>query len=246
MTPAPGSLAHSGAAADARPALLFGLVANAVLLGGLLFADWDASAVAALFWAESAIVGIATLIRILVAVTGSLPPEGPGNVTYRRLPRPGRRTSSSTSVPRINRVLAVPLFILSFGVLLLLYGWMLAASLDVDDPAALLAQVGAATGPRAFLLFIVLEQAWSGWRELRFGPDWMRNDPTFHFWRPFGLVFLIWITAFFGFVLFGWLDSAIVVLVVLIVLKTVADAVNAIMDTETGAWVREAPCATRP
>lgn len=238
MSPLIAPAARVDSPADIGFPLLLCLCANGALLIGLALFDWPAATVAFMFWAESAIIGLFTLLKVAASVPGHIA-HAPGHVTYRRPPRPGSHTSSSTSVPRVNRFLAVPLFVILYGAVLAAFGALLTVPLKIDDPLRVAGEALAGTGTRLFLLFVVLEQGWSSWREFFLGPAWIRNDPTFHFWRPFGLVFVVWIAAFVALFLFGWLDSVLPVLVAVIVLKTIAEVFTVLMDSQAGQWTRD-------
>jgi hypothetical protein len=212
-------------------------LSNAVLLYGLFALDWAPGTIAFLFWFEAAVIGTMTFIK----VAASLPGDVPGtrkSVSYRRLSRPGERTTVSSSVPRVNPILALPLFVIFYGGLLAGYGGMLLLSLKEPNYPALLRDALASDGVRLALALIVGQHLWAFWRDYLRGPAWQRKDPTFHFWKPFGLAFITWLAFFFGFLVLGWLQSPLVVLTVLIVLKAIAELFNAMVDAQAGEWQR--------
>lgn len=221
---------------------MIALAANAVLLFGLLGLGWAPETIAFLFWFEAAVIGLATLARIGASLPGEPLPPGQRN-TYLRLPRPGGRTRVSSTVPRVHPVLAVPLFLLFYGLLLLAYGALLAFSLKAPDYPRVVAAALEAGGVRLAMAVIAGEHLWYFWRDYLRGPAWQRADPTFHFWRPFGLAMLAWLGFVLGFLVLGWLQSPLTVLAVLIVLKGIAEFFNAAIDAQAGPWVRRAPQA---
>jgi Family of unknown function (DUF6498) len=216
------------------------LAANAMLLAGLVWLDWEPGTLAFLFWFEAAAVGAVTLLKLAASVPGA-ELTGPQRVTYVRRPRPGGYTSVSSTLPRIGKLAAVPLFVLSYGLLLLGYAALLLASLEQADYPHLVAAAWASHGARFAMALIAGQHLWGFWRDFVRGPAWQRSDPTFHFWSPFGLAMLLWLGFFLGFVILGWLHGRAVVLVVLIVLKTIAEAFRAAIDAQAGAWERLEP-----
>jgi hypothetical protein len=157
-------------------------------------------------------------------------------MSYVRSPKPGQRTRVTSAVPRVAPLLAAPLFVLLYGLLLLGYGAMLLYALGDFDYPRLAAEAWASPGARFALALIAGEQGLAFWREFVRGPAWQRADPTFHFWRPFGLAALLWLGFIFGFVLLGWLKSPLVVLGLLIFFKAAAQCLAALVDAQAGEW----------
>jgi hypothetical protein len=219
------------------------LLANAVLLVGLFAFGWSPGTMAFLFWFEAAVIGASTLVKVAASLPGDVPGVG-RSVTYRRPPRPGTRASVSSSVPRIPPLGAIPLFLLFYGVVLAGYGALLVFSLKERNVATLIKAAFALDGVRLAMAVIAGEHLWGFWRAYVRGPAWQRRDPTFHFWKPFGLAFATWLGFFFGFVVLGWLESPLVVLTVLILIKALAEIFNASTDAQTGAWQRADPSPT--
>ena len=203
--------------------------ANGVLLVGLYALDWAPGTIAFLFWFEAAVIGAFTFIK----VAASLPGDVPGvkkSVIYVRLPLPGERTRVSTSVPRVNAFAVLPLFVVFYGVLLAGYGALLLFSLKDPDYPALVRSALSSDGVRLAMALFAGQHLWAFWRGYVRGPAWQRSDPTFHFWKPFGLAIIAWLAFFFGFLVLGWLNSPLVILTVLIVLKAIAELFNALFD----------------
>ncbi len=222
---------------NAGAALAVIALSNAVLLTGLFALGWPAETIAFLFWFEAAVIGAITLIK----VTASLPGEAPGSgksVVYARLPRPGWNASARSSVPRVQGWLAPPLFILFYGALLAAYAALLLLSLGEPDYARLARSAFSLDWVRLSMALIIVQHLWAFWREYVRGPAWQRADPTFHFWKPFGLAFLTWLGFALGFGVLGWLHSPLAVLSVLIVLKTIAELFGALVDAQAGEWQR--------
>jgi Family of unknown function (DUF6498) len=212
-------------------------LANAVLLVGLYALDWAPGTIAFLFWFEAAAIGAVTFVKVAASLPGDVPGSG-RSVTYRRPPRPGGRTSVSSSVPRVSAVAALPLFIVFYGVLLAGYGALLLAALKEKNYVALARQAIASGGVLLAMALLVGEHMWAFWRDYLRGPAWQRADPTFHFWKPFGLAIVTWLAFFFGLLVLGWLNSPLVVLTILIVLKAIAELFNALVDAQAGEWQR--------
>ncbi len=217
------------------PTLAIIACANGALLAGLLWFGWAPGTAALLFWFESACIGAGTLARIAASLPGYVP-HADGRARYVRLPLPGGSSSARSSVPQVGRIAAIPLFIALYGTLLAVFAAMLVFSLKVRDIGALVQEALASGSVRLALLLIVAEHAWAFWREYVHGPVWARSDPTFHFWRPFGFAFVLWLAFFFGFLLFGWWGSPLPLLVALVVLKATAQTFGAVMDSQAGEW----------
>ena len=218
-------------------------ITNAVLLAGLFALDWPPATIAFLFWFEAAAIGAVTLIKVAASLPGDVPGSGK-SITYLRLPRPGERASVSSSVPRINGLVALPLFIVFYGALLAAYAALLLLSLK--ERTIGIGQERAVTGRvRLAMALIAGEHLWALWHDYVRGPAWQRADPTFHFWKPFGLAFVTWLAFALGFVVLGWLNSPLVVLTVLIVLKAIAELFGALVDAQAGEW-RRADETSRP
>jgi len=210
---------------------------NGVLLFGLFALDWQPGTIAYLFWFEAAVIGAVTFVKVAASLPGEAPGRGK-SVTYVRLPRPGKRARVSSTVPRVNALLALPLFVLFYGALLLAYGALLLYSLKEPDYPALVRSAIAPDSVRLAMAAIAGKYLWAFWRDFVRGPAWQRSDPTFHFWDPFGLAILAWLAFFFGFLVLGWLQSPLVVLTVLIVLKGIAESFAALVDSPAGEWRR--------
>lgn len=210
---------------------------NAVLLYGLFGLDWAPGTVAFLFWFEAAVIGTVTFMKVAASLPGDVPGSGK-SVTYKRPPRPGSRTSVSSSVPRVSAIAALPLFLVLYGVLLLGYGALLLFSLHDPNYATLVRNAISSGGVKLAMALFIGQHLWAFWRDFVRGPAWQRSDPTFHFWKPFGLAIITWLAFFFGFLVLGWLNSPLVVLTVLVVLKAIAELFNALVNAQAGEWQR--------
>lgn len=208
-----------------------------ILLYGLFALDWAPGTIAFLFWFEAAVIGALTFVKVVASLPGDVPAVGK-SVVYKRPPRPGGRTSVSSSVPRIQPLGAIPLFLLFYGVVLLGYGALLLAALKEKNYVALAQRAISSSGALLAMALIVGQYLWAFWRDYVRGPAWQRSDPTFHFWKPFGLAIVAWLAFFFGFLVLGWLNSPLVVLTVLILLKAIAELFNALVDAQAGEWYR--------
>ena len=213
------------------------LASNVMLLAGLLWLDWSPGTVALFFWIEAAAAGLQALARVAASLPGA-PIAGPQRMSYVRAPKAGERTRVSSAVPRVSPVIAAPLFVILYGLLLLGYGALLLYAIGTFDYPRLAAEAWASPGARFAIALIAGQQLLAFWREFVRGPAWQRADPTFHFWRPFGLAALLWLAFLFGFVLLGWLKSPLVVLSILIVFKTAAQCFASLVDAQAGEWQR--------
>jgi len=213
------------------------LLSNGVLLAGLLWLGWSPSTVGFLFWFEAAVTGLATLLKVAASLPGTVPGTGK-RLTYRRASRPGGRATVTSVVPRVGALAALPLFVVLYGMVLAAYGALLLASTHDAHPLSLVRSAVGDEGVRLAMLVIAARHLWDFWRDYVRGPTWQRTDPTFHFWRPFGLAFVTWLAFFLGFFLLGWIGSPVVVVAVIVVLKAVAEAFGALVDLQAGAWQR--------
>lgn len=215
---------------------LIGL-ANGILLYGLYALDWAPGTVAFLFWYEAAVIGAVTFVKVAASLPGD--DTGTGrSVSYARPPLPGKRTRVSTSVPRIHPLMALPMFVLFYGLVLGAYGALLLLALREPNYPALIRGAFESSGTRLAMAAITGQHLWAFWQGYVRGPAWQRADPTFHFWRPFGLAVLAYGAFFFGFFVLGWLQSPLVMLTVIVLLKTAADLFNALVDAQAGEWQR--------
>ena len=212
-------------------------LASGVLLYGLYALDWAPGTVAFLYWYEAALIGAVTLVKVAASLPGDVPGSGK-SVTYKRLPRPGSTASVSSSVPRIHPLTAIPFFVLFYGLVLGAYGALLLLSLREPNYPALIRGALASDGTRLAMAVLAGQQLWAFWRGYVRGPAWQRADPTFHFWKPFGLAVVAYAAFFFGFLVLGWLQSPLVMLTVIVLLKTGADLFNALVDAQAGEWQR--------
>jgi len=80
------------------------IVANAVPLAGALFLGWELAPILALYWAESAVIGCVTVLRILTNRTGPWP----------------------------AKLLAAPMFCVHFGLFMFVHGTFLSVALSGD------------------------------------------------------------------------------------------------------------------
>jgi len=142
-------------------------------------------------------------------------------------------------VPRVNAFAALPLFVVFYGVLLAGYGALLLFSLKEPDYPALVRSALSPDSVRLAMALLIGQHLWAFWRGYVRGPAWQRSDPTFHFWKPFGLAIVTWLAFFFGFLVLGWLNSPLVVLSALVVLKAIAELFNALVDAQAGEWQRQ-------
>ena len=228
-----------------KPTLTVIAFSNVVPLIGLFALDWTPGMFAFLLWFEAAVIGLVTFAKVAASLPGHIRDPGP-SVTYRRLPRPGGRASVTSTVPRVLPLLALPQFLLFYGLLLFAYAALLLGSLKEPDYPRLLATALASDSMRLAMALIVGEHLWAFWREFVRAPAWQRFDPTFHFWRPFGLAIVTWLAFLLGFVVLGWLQSPLVVLTVLIILKGIAELFGAVVDAQAGGWSRDGVEAYTP
>jgi hypothetical protein len=212
-------------------------LANGILLYGLFALGWAPATIALLFWYEAAVIGASTFAKVVASLPGEAPGTKP-SVAYQRLPRPGGRTRVRSSVPRMEGYGAPFKFLIGYGLVLLAYGALLMLALNGPHLGALVRDAAASKGVLLAAALIAAEHLWAFRRDYLRGPDWQRRDPTFHFWKPFGLAFRAYFAFFLGFLLLGWLQSPLTILSALIVLKAFAELLDALVDAQAQAWQR--------
>lgn len=193
----PGIRAVHARAGDrpSRPALLALLAANAVPLAGVLYFDWSLFGVLLAYWAESGVVGLFNVPRILLALAGS----GAGEAGS----APGRRLA------------AAAFFCLHYGGFWLAHGFLVLALFgDGRGGAGFFAMVAALVASHGVSFFANY-----------IGRDERRTaTPEGQMWTPYLRVGVLHLATLGGAYAVARTGSATGTLVLLVLLKTTADA----------------------
>jgi hypothetical protein len=197
----------------ALPSLLALLAANAVPLFGALFLGWSAGAILGLYWAESAVVGLFTVLKIL-----------------------GCRGTGPVQAPR---VFLAAFFVVHFGIFMLVHGvfvLVVAGAVAAGGFAGLgssfeLQPGRLAEGILAFagdalvaLVALLLSHGFSFVRNFLLGGERLRLSPPAAMMQPYGRIFVMHLTLLFGTMLALAVGSSPLVVALLVVLKTAVDA----------------------
>jgi hypothetical protein len=186
-----------------RPSLLGLLAANLVPLGGVLFLGWSLHEVLLLYWLESGVIGIWAIPRILLAR--------------------GKRGDGAAE-GLLSRTGMAAFFLVHYGAFWIGH-LLLLGSLFELEPGAAAAYTDAAA--RAFYVaaaaLFVSHGASFAFNFLQ-GGERLRTSPMRHFWGPYPRVFVFQATALLGGMLAQALGSPVWTLVLLVLLKTTADA----------------------
>jgi hypothetical protein len=199
------------AAARLSPSLVALLAANAVPFLGALFLGWSAGAILGLYWAESAVVGICTVLKLLTCRGG-----GPGGSRGWHL---------------------VPFFVVHFGIFMLVHGafvlaiaWatahggFLGMAVDLRPDAVATSVLDLAGGAAVALLALLLSHGFSFVSNWLGRGEHLRLLPQQVMFQPYARIFVMHLTLLAGGVLTVFLGSSPPVVAILVALKTAADA----------------------
>lgn len=189
--------------------LLALLCANAIPLVGTLFLRWDIASVLALYWLETAVIGLFTVLKLLT-VAKPMPP-----------------------MPWIGRPFLAMFFCVHFGIFQFVHGVFLVFLLLFGDrggdfaplqaPARLVDSLAATSGLVA-ILGIAASHAVSFVANWLIGRERERVPAQVVLFSPYRRVVAMHLTLLFGAFVTLVLGSATVLLVILVIAKTIADA----------------------
>ena len=205
-------------AAHASPvAIALLVVANLVPLAGVLFLDWDLATIVALYWVENGVIGAFALARMATA-------EGVDT-------DPGRMTINGRAVPRAQlenpataRLVLMPFFLVHYGMFWFVHGVFVWFGLP-----QMWAQMGAGTGPPHLstiawaIPVLVLSHGASFLFNWLWGGERRTSSPAREMAAPYGRVIILHVTIVLGAFAVAAIGAPIGALVIMVVLKTVAD-----------------------
>ena len=215
--------------------LVMVVLANLVPVVGVFWFGWDAFVVVLSYWLEGAVVGLFTLIKIIWALPGYNPTPG----TSVRYERKGKDVSGHFTATQMSKRAVVPAFVGVYGGLMLFYGLLLMMFLGGEPTVEKLTSrlSGVSTGLLTVLVLMLISHAWTFYMEFVRGPEWVKSDPVFHFWRPFGRFVLLQLLVVIGGVVTLGLSLPRFYLVLFIFLKTCGDMLSAVLAS-AGPWRR--------
>lgn len=223
-------------------ALLMG--ANMIPIAGVLFLGWDLLTIVRIYWLENGVVGLYAILRILTAA-GGVTAAG----VSRALPGPGRAAGPIRLTSVAAKVITVPFFVAHYGVFWLGHGLFVWFGLPlllgdgvtatepgvgfVDPIADPIAMVGAGAGTLAAVGIALLISHgasfllnWIGRGEYR------TATPNGEMSAPYARVVVLHLTIIFGAMAVSMLGAPVWALVVMVVVKTIADLTAHVKDRE--------------
>jgi hypothetical protein len=189
------------------PSLVALLLANAVVLVGVVFFEWQIYLIMLLFWSENVTIGLFTMLKMLTA-------------------RP-RELSVWPS-----KLILIPFFAVHYGIFTTVHGVFVRSLFGADDSigrgliaeSAEMSRLVVESGLSVALLAVVLSHGFSFvWNYLATG-EYREADVQEQMSRPYGRVVVLHLTIILGGFLVMILQSPLGVLAVLVVGKTILDA----------------------
>jgi hypothetical protein len=192
----------SRAAAISAAALV---LANVVPVAGVLFAGWDAFAVAFAFWAETLAVGALAFLKILTA----------------------RGQPAGRTMPWFARLFLAPFFVFHFGLFMFVHGvflLVLAGASHIEfHPARVAATLLERSGVASFAAAALLSHGVSFAVHWIGRGEYLRVDPGTAMIQPYGRVIVQHVTVLLGTFVAATLGSPVLLLVLLVALKVAVD-----------------------
>lgn len=194
------------------------LLANAVPLVGALFLGWQLAPILVLYWAESAVIGVVTVLRILAS---PLPAGG----------------------PQLGpKLFLVPFFCVHFGTFMLVHGIFLTIALSSLSDAFPSGSSGAPHlhGPGEFLgrfveyfrrevglvwtlVGLLISHLWSFAVHDVLGGERLQRHPQQQMFRPYPRIIVMHMTLIVGLGIAFWVGDSWALAAVFVVVKTIAD-----------------------
>jgi hypothetical protein len=193
------------------------IVANLVPLAGVLFLGWDLATIVALYWLENGVIGAFALARIATA-QGVDPDPGAVSINGRAVPR------AQLANPGTARVFLMPFFVVHFGMFWLVHGVFVWFALPMMWEA-----MGAGTGSPSLATIawaipvLVLSHGASFLFNWWWGGERRTSTPTREMEAPYGRVIVLHVTIVLGAFAVAALGAPVGALVIMVVLKTIAD-----------------------
>lgn len=200
-------------------------VANFLPVPGVLWLGWDVLSLLLLYWAESIIIGVVNILRMVScdsqAVINrmlSVPPlNRTASLRYHNLP----------GVPSTGiKFFLIPFFIVHYGMFCFGHIAVIAAIFSPDEPGTKLSVALPALWPQGLWLPIaalLLSHLYSYRNNFIGQGEYRRTDLMTLMHRPYSRIVIMQLTVILGAGLITWLHSALPMLLVLIAGKTVLD-----------------------
>jgi hypothetical protein len=183
------------------------LLANAVVLVGVVFFEWQIFLIMLLFWSENVIIGFSTVLKMLAA-----------------------RPRDLAAWP--SKLILVPFFAFHYGMFTMVHGVFVRSLFGGDDSmggglivaSARMWRLVFESGLSVALLAVVLSHGFSFvWNYLLTG-EYRKVDVREQMKRPYGRVVVLHLTIIFGGFFVMAIQSPLGALVILVVGKAVLDA----------------------
>lgn len=204
------------------------IAGNAIPIVGVVFWDWSGFVVLFLYWLESGIVGVFTILKIVLALPRYEPVPG-RQVNYKQ---DAGTSSRSFSTAEMGRFWVIPSFVLGYGAAMVLFalavGWLFYPRDFNGGIGDVIARMQAELVPHqreliAALVLMLFDHAAQSYRDFFGGPEWARADPVFQMWRPFGFLVMLYFLWLVGGFLMATFKTPGGVLVLFVVLKTLGE-----------------------
>jgi hypothetical protein len=208
-----------------RASALVLILANLIPLAGVFLFQWDVLAILLLYWAESVVVGVINVFRMIACRTD--------NILHGFLPQlagqqvPGELGKNLPKIP-VNafRFFLVPFFVLHyggfcFGHLMAVVGFFGDGSVGLSAGSSL-----AKLWQSSFWIGVAAifgSHLFSFFTNYIGGGEYKRASLFLLMHRPYGRIIVMHVAIVFGAGLVMWLGSPLPMLMILIVTKTVLD-----------------------
>ena len=213
-------------AAHASPvAIALLVVANLVPLAGVLFLGWSLITLLALYWLENGVVGVYAFGKI---ATAEAVDENPGRVEVNGVATPPAQLRD----PRLARAIYLPFFVVHYGLFWVAHGVFVLIALPLmftsfsggAEPTAGDVVAALDLGTMAWaLLVLVISHGASFLFNWLWGGERLTSTPAAQMMAPYGRVVVLHVTIVIGAFVVAILGQPIGALLVLVVLKTIAD-----------------------
>jgi hypothetical protein len=202
------------------------ILANLVPLAGVLWFGWSVRTVLIVYWLENGVIGAINVRKILRA-------EGSDPIRPKTVVAPdGRRirlpaTAPSAIRPRLQRVAAVPFFVVHYGLFWLVHGiFVLTLPLFSTAAAGEEAATGSAPEPGQILVVLILLAISHGLSfRLNFigRGEYLRVSPAQQAMAPYGRLVILHVTIIVGGMAVAITGAFAAAIAVLVLLKTAMD-----------------------
>jgi hypothetical protein len=231
-------------AASSPVAVALLVAANAIPIVGVLWLGWDLLTIVRIYWLENGVVGLYAILRILTAAdaAGTVPASG-------TMPGPGATPGPIRVSRAVTKAFTVPFFAFHYGIFWLGHGafvwfafplWFApgalapAPGMGVGDPFAdPFTAVGAGAGTIAAVGVALLISHGASFLLNWIGRGEYRTATTSgEMSAPYARVIVLHLTIILGAFAIAMLGAPVWALVVMVVVKTIADLAAHVKDRE--------------